>query len=273
MRSLLVVVGQLMSLLTAIEGVHQHALSIAAGLDCTAPVEFIPRSKSFRLTTLQSSWIFRVHPETGQLQHLYWGSKIPNEDDLSYLDAENEVVSFDAGVKNGILQEFPEDNAGDYRIPAFRLRFADDGYAVSNLVYNSHKIMRGPEHSVYSDWQPHVRTGADDWSVLVELVDPRKNLRVQLLYTVFVEFDVITRAVRFINNGSETVVLEEVNSCSVDFPAASHQQPYHMTQLSGSWGRERQLQTRRISAGLQGFESRRGASSHQHNPFIVLSKG
>jgi alpha-galactosidase len=44
--------------------------------------------------------------------------------------------------------------------------------------------------------------------------------------------------------------------------------------LSGAWVRERHMERRALAPGMQGVESRRGASSHNDNPFIaLLSKG
>jgi len=43
-----------------------------------------------------------------------------------------------------------------------------------------------------------------------------------------------------------------------------------MLQLSGDWARERGIVRRSLAQGTQSVESRRGASSHQHNPFIAL---
>ncbi len=92
-------------------------------------------------------------------------------------------------------------------------------------------------------------------------------------YTLFPDYDILTRSVDFENLGSGPVVLDEVNSVTVDFPPAMHSQPYHLTQLSGSWARERHQVTRLLNMGVTAIESRRGASSHQHNPFILLSEG
>lgn len=44
-----------------------------------------------------------------------------------------------------------------------------------------------------------------------------------------------------------------------------------MTQLSGGWARDRQVVTRKLEDGLTVVKSSRGASSHQFNPFLVMS--
>ena len=90
---------------------------------------------------------------------------------------------------------------------------------------------------------------------------------------MFHNFDAITRSVEFVNEGSSEITIDEISSVQLDLPAASHDAPYHWTQLSGSWARERQVVTRPIEYGITAIESRRGASSHQHNPFVVISEG
>ena len=45
---------------------------------------------------------------------------------------------------------------------------------------------------------------------------------------------------------------------------------FDLIQLSGSWGRERQIIRREVNRGSQSVESRRGSSSHSQNPFISL---
>jgi alpha-galactosidase len=44
-----------------------------------------------------------------------------------------------------------------------------------------------------------------------------------------------------------------------------------MTHISGGWARERQVVTRKLDDGLTGIKSSRGASSHQFNPYMVIT--
>lgn len=92
------------------------------------------------------------------------------------------------------------------------------------------------------------------------------NLKVILYYTVFENYNVITRSVRFINEGTHNIRLNRVMSVSVEFDSSD----YDLLQLSGSWGRERHIERRCSFSGMQSVGSRRGASSHQQNPFIAL---
>ena len=45
-----------------------------------------------------------------------------------------------------------------------------------------------------------------------------------------------------------------------------------MEQFSGAWARERHLKVRRLEEGIQSVGSRRGHSSHEHNPFVILKR-
>ena len=54
----------------------------------------------------------------------------------------------------------------------------------------------------------------------------------------------------------------------VDLPDSD----YEMIDLTGAWGRERNIETHKLHQGLQGIYSMRGHSSHQFNPFLALKR-
>ena len=57
-------------------------------------------------------------------------------------------------------------------------------------------------------------------------------------------------------------------SMSLDLPDCD----YVWMQLSGAWARERHIKNRRLEQGIQAIDSRRGNSSHEQNPFLVLKR-
>lgn len=101
----------------------------------------------------------------------------------------------------------------------------------------------------------------------IVLTDTLKSMKVVLMYTAYNEIDAITRSVRIINESSEQILLEKVMSASVDYETSD----YDFVELSGAWGRERHIERNRLRSGIQSIESRRGASSHQLNPFFALA--
>jgi alpha-galactosidase len=100
----------------------------------------------------------------------------------------------------------------------------------------------------------------------VELRDRPSGLVVVLSYTVFAQHDAIARSVRFSNSGAAPLRLARAYSAAIDFPHAN----FDLLHLSGDWAREREMVRRRLESGMQSIESRRGASGHEHNPFIAL---
>ena len=104
-------------------------------------------------------------------------------------------------------------------------------------------------------------------TLIITLKDSLKNVVVQLRYTVFRQLDVITRSVKIVNEGQETFKLEKVLSSSVDYETAE----FDLLTLPGAWGRERHIERAPLRSGIQSMESRRGASSHQQNPFFALA--
>ena len=75
----------------------------------------------------------------------------------------------------------------------------------------------------------------------------------ELLYTVFSEYNAIARSVCVKNTGTETVHLLNVMSLSLDLP----DQDYVWMQLSGAWARERYIkehwnrESQQLTAGAE----------------------
>ena len=161
-------------------------------------------------------------------------------------------------------REYPAFGNSDFRSPAFQV-LHEDGSTISDLSYRSFRIFPGKPPlaglpSTYAEQGDGVET------LELELFDEVDGLELLLSYSVFPEQDAIARSVRFRNLGGRPLRLLRALSASVDLPRSD----FEMLQLSGDWARERGILRRRLEQGTQSVESRRGASSHQHNPFIAL---
>ena len=73
------------------------------------------------------------------------------------------------------------------------------------------------------------------------------------------------------NETQQVVRLKRAMSTTVDFDVPVNN--YWLTQLDGSWARERHVTTRKLEPGITAFGSQRGTSSHQHSPFVAVSEG
>ena len=160
---------------------------------------------------------------------------------------------------------------GDFRYPSYELEYEVDGSRIAPLEYLGHEVLAGKP--VLDATQPAYYVEADDeaTTLRVDLTDPLTELRMELWYTVFHDYDVITRRVVVINSSPSAVQLRSLMSATVDFSTPKTR--YTMSHLSGAWARERHLVTDRLLLGTKSVESRRGVSSHQHNPFVIISDG
>jgi alpha-galactosidase len=170
--------------------------------------------------------------------------------------------------KSSKLLEFSDCGTGDFREPSFKVRYDSDGSTVAPLEYSKHRIFKGKP--AMPNYMPglYVESPSEATTLVVEMVDRVTDLKISLYFTVYHEYDVITRRSVASNDGDKVVCLAHLVSTTVDFDAESR---FYMTQLSGGWARERQIVTRKLDDGLTVIKSSRGASSHQFNPFLVIS--
>lgn len=233
-------------------------------------IEYNLKEKIFHLKTETMSYVINIL-ETGHLAHLYWGKPIRKVDNLSRLicrgDAPLEPVLAGTETKISldlISQEYPAYGNTDFRKPAYQVK-DEEGYRISSLLYDHHEIIPGKE-SLAGLPATYVEKEDEAETLKIYLKDPQLGLKAVLFYTIFKEFNALTRSVLFINEGKEDLKLLRALSASVDFTHAD----FELLQLSGAWARERYLKRRPLMEGIQSVDSTRGASSPYHNPFVAL---
>lgn len=223
--------------------------------------------KLFHLTALNTSYVFQIL-DAGEVVHRYWGRKYTgNICELMLKDFESRAFSPEhrEGVSlDLLLQEYPSSQYGDFREPAYEI-VATDGSMMSLLKYKSHRIVQGKAKleelpATYSDDENDVQT------LYLILVDEVIGLEIELQYSVFERKNAITRSVRFINRGDDDIDLQRAFSMSIDFDHSD----FKLLHLAGAWARERSIIVEDLEPGIKSIQSRRGASSHQHNPFMAL---
>ena len=139
------------------------------------------------------------------------------------------------------------------------------GTTATDFRYDSHNIYLG-KNKLNGLPSTYVEDEKEATTLELILVDSLKNVKLILSYSVFEEFDAITRSVKIINESNEEVKITRVLSANIDFRDSD----YELIQLSGAWARERHIVRSRIRSGSQSVESRRGSSSHAQNPFMAL---
>ncbi|ABY92392.1 alpha-galactosidase [Thermoanaerobacter sp. X514] len=232
-------------------------------------IHFNDKTKTFYLTAKDTSYVIYVL-KNGAVLHAYFGKiiKTPNIYHLlklPHISIDNDIINFGNQLMLDFLpQEYPAYGNTDFRSPAYQIQL-ENGSTVSDLRYLSHKIYKG-KPKLEGLPATYVENEDEADTLELELYDKVANLKVTLIYTAFRDYDVITRSVRFENMGKEDIKLLRALSMNVDFNDSN----FDMLQLSGAWARERHVIRRPLVPGAQSIESRRGASSHQQNPFIAL---
>ena len=226
-------------------------------------------SKTFNLSTSKTSYVLKVLG-SNHVAHVYWGKKIKAKN-LDYVLRSKNWGSFLTNTDNiddfmleMTPQEYPGYGSTDLRTPAVELQFSD-GTSATDFRYESHNIYAG-KNKLNNLPATYVEDENEAMTLELTLVDSLKNVKLILSYSVFEEFDAITRSVKIINESNEDVNINRVLSANVDFIDSD----YELLQLSGAWARERHIIRKEIRSGSQSIGSRRGSSSHAQNPFMAL---
>ncbi|WP_067925372.1 alpha-galactosidase [Alicyclobacillus shizuokensis] len=235
------------------------------------PIHYDASRRQFHLQTPNSSYVLRVTSE-GYLAHVYWGPRLRNPKLPDALRLVPRAFSPNPHPNRPELsldtlpQEFPAYGNSDFRAPAFQVQ-NPDGSTVTDLRYATHRILPG-KPGLPGLPATYVESPDEAETLEIDLADNLSGLNVTLSYSVFRDYDAIARSARFRNTNTQALRLLRALSLSVDFADDA----FDMLHLSGAWARERHLMRRPLRSGLQSVESRRGTSSHQHNPFVALMR-
>jgi alpha-galactosidase len=232
-------------------------------------ISYDPQSQVFHLKGKTTSYIMQVLRD-GYLVHMYWGKRVGT------YRGSNPLIFVDRGFSpnpdphdrtfslDTLPQEYPAYGNGDFRNPAYQFQF-ENGSTVTDFRYRSHRIFPGkpPLKGL-----PAIYTEADDEAETLEIVleDRVSGLTATLTYTVFRDYDALTRSVQFTNAGTRPVRLLRAMSASVDF----RDDDFDLLTLYGAHINERNMERRALVHGIQRIGSARGASSAQQNPFFAL---
>lgn len=235
-------------------------------------IAYNKESKIFHLKNQSISYVFGIL-KNGQLGHFHFGPKVGDDYDQGLFRnsvarpltaccfEEDQAFSLD----NERL-EYPTYGTTDFREPAFQL-MRENGSRVTGFTYERHEIIKG-KASLEGLPATYANVPDDCETLKITMFDSVIGCYIILSYTIFKDAPVITRSVRFINEGQEDVKILRAMSTSIDLFDSN----FDWLQLSGAWARERHIKTRRLCEGIQSVGSVRGASSTNHNPFVVLKR-
>lgn len=225
--------------------------------------------KLFHLQNEHISYIFRMMEDTGVLEQLYFGERIPHQEDYRFLiereirPSNNLLEGSQLTSLEHIKQEVPSFGTTDFRYPAIEIEY-ESGDRISQFQYHSYRIINGK--SVEGALPGTFGDSNQVEQLEVKLKDRYSDLYLYLTYSLYLNEAVLTRQARLENTGVERISIHRLMSLNLDLP----NEDYDWLHLNGAWSREAQLSRESIHIGLQQVSSTRGASSHMHNPFLAL---
>lgn len=233
---------------------------------------FHENSKEFHLYNDEISYIIKIL-RNGQPGHVYYGKRLNDREDFGYLVeyARRDMAPYPYEGESKfslehLKQEYPTYGSGDTRYPAFELE-REDGSRAVDFKYKGHNIFSGKKKL---EGLPATYVESESEADTLELILEDEVIHTQMIlsYTIYNDLPVITKNVRFVCEHEEGITLLNCMSGCLDLP----DKDYEMTELAGSWIRERHVHTRKLSYGVQSVYSMRGCSSHQFNPFLMLKR-
>ncbi len=235
-------------------------------------IVYDPANRTYTLHTEHTSYQLQAD-RFGRLLHLYYGQRSEGCFDylLTYADRGFSGNPYEAGDERGysmdaLPQEFPVQGTGDCRSPLLIVRDGAGTFGC-DLKLTGHDIRTGKYAleglpAVYADAEAD---GAETLELRLE--NARLGLRATLLYGVLPKLDILTRAAVLENTGSETLTVEKLQSACLDFVSGD----FDLICFHGRHAMERQPERRPLGHGEMSIGSRRGYSSHQFNPFLILA--
>ena len=110
--------------------------------------------------------------------------------------------------------------------------------------------------------------GEDAEVLTLTLTDKENNLRLELIYCVYSDTDVITRTTRLINDGEGDIRIKKIMSTQIDFDPDN----YVFTTFTGAWAREMKKTDMSVSSARLVNSSFTGNTSNRANPFVMISR-
>lgn len=232
-------------------------------------ITYLENSKQFQLDTDNSSYVMQVRD--GFLLHIYYGERL-NVTDHSYMRWEQGRAAFSCcleGCQGFILDdtplEYPCFGRGDLRSPALEI-INPDGTNICDLRYVSHKIIGGkpglPGLPAF-----YAEEGDRASTLVITLRDNISLVECDLYYTVFEDYNIISRHTVIRNCGEKPCHIKAAASACVDFDHMD----FEVISNYGTHCRERMIERFRLNHGKFELASRRGSSGHVHNPFLILA--
>jgi alpha-galactosidase len=230
--------------------------------------------KYFHLRNEEISYLFYIM-ENQQLGHLYYGSSLGKltEEDIDYLTERTNksagTVKYSQDSSLFTLadraQEYPVYGTSDFKKGTIEV-FKGETPLYLDFKVTDYKLTDEKERQLSAP-KTYAAKGESE-TLTITLKDVDHQLELELNYTVFKDSAAIAKSQRLRNLGETPVNIQKMLSGILELPTAD----YEFLHLSGAWLKERHIKRQSLQQGSVSVSSLKGASGHQHNPFIALQQ-
>ena len=226
-------------------------------------IKYNEKNQTFILNTEKTCYAFMI-AHNKFLVHLYYGDRknahwqyCEEATNFSVVPNGEEIFSLDT-----VMLEFSGFGVGDYRTTSIKMSGKCNN-GDSSLIYCGYKIFDGIT-TIAS--LPYAKSGTGVETLEVKLYDKTLCCNLYLYYTVYPDCDVIVRSAKVENLGANEVFIENCMSVCLDLKGND----FDIVTLSGCYAKEMQRNRNPLFFGSQRVFSRRGATSHNYNPFMAI---
>lgn len=241
-------------------------------------ISYNKKTRIFTIESENSTYAFMVE-DKNLVSHLYYGEKIQNKSDLSYLlNATNvgraslyddfSYEEFEGGAArvcpHARYHEYSTFGIGDFRTPCLSGNF-DDGSQAIDLRYFKHQIIDGK--SELKDLpSSYANEGQKAQTLILTLKDSVRDLYVELYYSVIDGCDAIMRHSKIVNRTGGDFFLNSALSANLDIYGKN----YDVITFYGRNTNERYVERTPVRHGRISGQSSMGITSNYGGNSIIL---
>lgn len=231
-------------------------------------------NRIFHMQNEKISYIINLL-KNDNLGHVYFGNKLGDlsADDIEYMFLNESksagTVKYSADIQNFTLhdqyQEVPVYGTSDFKEGVVEV-FEADVPLYLDFQYAGHEVKKGKPRNLALPTTFGNETDVE--TLVIKLIDQENLLQMDVSYSIFAGSSTIARSQKITNLSSKKRELTRFLSGALDMK----NQQLEFIHLPGAWLKERHLTRQPLTQGIFSVGSLKGASGHQHNPFVALAE-
>ena len=199
-----------------------------------------------------------------EIQMLHAGEKLVHPEFALHPEDFMSRASFDS-ERQVLPFAVPIDGRGDFRPCMLRVAQAD-GQTAMELGYTGVYHVQAGKRPLPGLPSTHA-SEAECETLVLEMEHAVTHLHVDYRLTLFRDLPAFAVSLEMENLGEKPLFLEKAASFTLTLAGA-----WDMMHFHGAWAREREVERAGSGYYTRRIESVRGASGHEHNPFVVLAE-